>query len=275
VLITFDMINTPSVINPHATQPTSLVALFKSLARNCQLIVQMTKREVVGRHKGSALGLAWSFFNPIFMLVVYTFVFSNIFKSRWGGVGGDDSKTQFALVLFVGMIVHSLFSEVLNRAPGLILGTVNYVKNMVFNNSARALLRETEGNTPIVSHDWWAYMVVTGCGGKVFYDCKPTLRYRLHAANLVGANFSWPARLRRLRMLWQGRFRNWNDSNIAALRKLESKLTPENRIILERFAKARQMSLVFRLINLKRSGIHRQTILGNVGLTVAAIFRRL
>jgi len=94
--------------------------------------VQMTKREVVGRYKGSAMGLAWSFFNPVFMLVVYTFVFSEIFKSRWGGIGGDDSKTQFAVVLFVGMIMLGLFSEVLNRAPGLILSNVNYVKKVVF-----------------------------------------------------------------------------------------------------------------------------------------------
>ena len=118
--------------NPHAAQPTSLVALAKSLWRNRQLIVQMTKREVVGRYKGSAMGMAWSFFNPVFMLVVYTFVFSEIFKSRWGGAGGDESKTQFAVVLFVGMIVLNLFSEVLNRAPGLILANVNYVRKVVF-----------------------------------------------------------------------------------------------------------------------------------------------
>jgi lipopolysaccharide transport system permease protein len=121
-----------TAINPHAAQPTSLLALGKSLWRNRLLIVQMTKREVVGRYKGSAMGLAWSFFNPVFMLVVYTFVFSEIFKSRWGGIGGDDSKTQFAVVLFVGMIVLSLFSEVINRAPGLILSNVNYVKKVVF-----------------------------------------------------------------------------------------------------------------------------------------------
>ena len=119
-------------INPHAAQPTSLVALGKSLWRNRQLIVQMTKREVVGRYKGSAMGIAWSFFNPVFMLVVYTFVFSEIFKSRWGGASGNDSKTEFALVLFVGMIVLNLFSEVLNRAPSLILANVNYVKKVVF-----------------------------------------------------------------------------------------------------------------------------------------------
>ena len=119
-------------MNPHAAQPTSIMALARSLWRNRQLIVQMTKREVVGRYQGSAMGLAWSFLNPVFMLVVYTFVFSEIFKSRWGGIGGDDSKTQFAVVLFVGMIVLGLFSEVLNRAPGLILSNVNYVKKVVF-----------------------------------------------------------------------------------------------------------------------------------------------
>ena len=123
------MTHASTTINPHAAQPTSLVALAKSLWRNRQLIVQMTKREVVGRYKGSFMGLAWSFFNPVFMLVVYTFVFSVIFKSRWGG---DDSRTLFAVVLFVGMIVLGLFSEVLNRAPSLILSNVNYVKKVVF-----------------------------------------------------------------------------------------------------------------------------------------------
>jgi homopolymeric O-antigen transport system permease protein len=91
----------------------------------------MTKREVMGRYKGSIMGLAWSFFNPVFMLAVYTFVFSVIFKSRWG-VGEEESKGMFAVVLFVGMIVHGLFAEVLNRAPSLILSNVNYVKKVVF-----------------------------------------------------------------------------------------------------------------------------------------------
>ena len=109
------MIDTSTAINPHAAQPTSLVALARSLWRNRQLIVQMTKREVAGRYQGSALGLVWSFLNPVFLLVLYTFVFSVVFKARWGA-GGEESKTHFALVLFVGMIVHSLFAEVLNRS---------------------------------------------------------------------------------------------------------------------------------------------------------------
>ena len=118
-------------INPHTSPPTSPAALARSLWRNRELIAQMTRREVAGRYKGSVMGLAWSFFNPVFMLAVYTFVFSVVFKARWG-VGGDESKTQFAVVLFVGMIVHGLLAEVLNRAPGLILSNVNYVKKVVF-----------------------------------------------------------------------------------------------------------------------------------------------
>ena len=126
------MNNSTTSINPHAAQPTSPLAMIRSLWVNRQLIFQMTRREVVGRYKGSSMGLAWSFFNPVFMLIVYTFVFSEIFKSRWGGVGADDSKTQFAVVLFVGMIVLSLFSEVVNRAPSLIVSNANFVKKVVF-----------------------------------------------------------------------------------------------------------------------------------------------
>ncbi|PRC93551.1 ABC transporter permease [Solimicrobium silvestre] len=119
-------------INPHANQPVSFTSLLKSLWHNRQLIFQMSKREVIGRYRGSALGLAWSFFNPVFMLIVYTFVFSEIFKSRWGGMSASGSKTEFAVVLFVGLIVQGLFAEMLNRAPSLILSNVNYVKKVVF-----------------------------------------------------------------------------------------------------------------------------------------------
>jgi lipopolysaccharide transport system permease protein len=91
----------------------------------------MSRREIIGRYRGSVMGLLWSFLNPVFMLTVYTFVFSIVFKARWG-VDSNDSKTQFAVVLFVGMIVHGLFAEVANRAPSLILANVNYVKKVVF-----------------------------------------------------------------------------------------------------------------------------------------------
>jgi lipopolysaccharide transport system permease protein len=101
-----------------------------SLWRKRGLAIALTKREVIGRYRGSFMGILWSFFNPVFMLAVYTFVFSVVFKARWGG--GSDSKTEFALILFAGMIVFNLFSECVNRAPGLILSNVSYVKKVVF-----------------------------------------------------------------------------------------------------------------------------------------------
>ncbi|WP_447754379.1 ABC transporter permease [Pseudomonas nicosulfuronedens] len=118
-------------MNPHAAAPLSFRSLIGSIWRNWQLILQMTQREVIGRYRGSVMGLLWSFLNPLFMLAVYTFVFSVVFKARWGG-SEDESRAQFAVILFAGIIVHSLFAEVLNRAPGLILGNVNYVKKVVF-----------------------------------------------------------------------------------------------------------------------------------------------
>ena len=118
-------------MNPHSRAPVSPWALVSNLWHYRRLILQMTRREVVGRYKGSVMGLLWSFLTPLFMLAVYTFVFSVVFKARWT-TSPDESKGDFAVLLFAGMIVHGLFAEVLNRAPGLILANVNYVKKVVF-----------------------------------------------------------------------------------------------------------------------------------------------
>lgn len=115
----------------NSNHPAGIGELFGSLWRNRELVVRMAKRDVIGRYSGSVLGLAWSFFNPLLMLAVYTFVFSVVFKARWGE-GVSDSRTQFAMLLFTGMIVHGLFAECLNRAPTLILSNANYVKKVIF-----------------------------------------------------------------------------------------------------------------------------------------------
>lgn len=104
--------------------------MFASVWRNRELIRALTRREIAARYRGSFLGIFWSFFNPIFMLAVYTFVFSVVFQARWNG--GTGSKTEFALILYVGMVVFGLFSECVNHAPDLILANVSYVKKVVF-----------------------------------------------------------------------------------------------------------------------------------------------
>ena len=117
-------------MNPHAARSISPFALLSTLKSHRNLIYNLIKREVIGRYRGSVMGLFWSFFNPVLMLVVYTFVFSVVFKARWAG--GTDSRSEFALVLFAGLMVYNLFSECINRSPGLVLGNMNYVKKVVF-----------------------------------------------------------------------------------------------------------------------------------------------
>ncbi|WP_297497349.1 ABC transporter permease [Ferrovum sp.] len=107
--------------------PQEMVA---SLWRHRVLVGLMIQREVVGRYRGAYLGILWSFFHPLLMLLIYTFVFSVVFKARWHA--GSDSKTEFALVLFAGLMVFNLFAECINRAPGLVIANVNYVKKVVF-----------------------------------------------------------------------------------------------------------------------------------------------
>ena len=114
----------------NATNTTNIFHLLKGMWKSRNLIAQMTKREVIGRYRGSVLGLLWSFFNPILMLTIYTFVFSVVFKARWGT--GGESRFEFALILFAGLIVFNIFSECVNRAPSLIISNINYVKKVIF-----------------------------------------------------------------------------------------------------------------------------------------------
>jgi lipopolysaccharide transport system permease protein len=107
------------------------VRIVAHLWKYREMIRQLTWREVVGRYKGSFVGLGWSFLQPLMMLGVYTYVFSVIFKARWGVESGE-SNAAFALALFMGLITFGVFSEVANSAPSLVLGNSNYVKKVVF-----------------------------------------------------------------------------------------------------------------------------------------------
>lgn len=105
--------------------------MILSIWRNREITWLLAKRDVQARYKGAYIGLLWTLVNPLLMLLIYTFVFTFIFKSRWAGTV-DGGRSQFALIMFVGVIVHGLFSEVINRAPGLVLENPNYVTKVVF-----------------------------------------------------------------------------------------------------------------------------------------------
>lgn len=110
-------------------QPNSAIA---KLWRNRGLIIELVRSEVLGRYRGSLFGIVWSLLTPLFMLAVYTFMFGSVIKARWPGMQDQASMSEFAIILFSGLIVYQLFSEVLTRAPTLILSNTNYVKKVVF-----------------------------------------------------------------------------------------------------------------------------------------------
>lgn len=145
---------------------------------------------------------------------------------------------------------------------------------MVFNAAARALIVEAGSDVDVQTHDWWVYILVTGCGGSVFYDSRPTVGYRQHASNLVGSNASLGGRIQRAARLLAGRFRTMNSRNIAALGRVRHRVTPENLAVLEQFERARNLGFPERVQGVLRSGVYCHTRLGNLGLAAAAVLKK-
>lgn len=145
---------------------------------------------------------------------------------------------------------------------------------MVMNLAAWHLMQSALGQT-IQSHDWWTYQVIAGAGGAIFYDPYPSVRYRQHANNFIGASNTFFARLIRLKTLLQGRVQRANDINVAALLNIKHLLTPENQCILEKFSYARQARFFARVRAFRQSKVYCQTTRGMLGLWIAVILGKL
>lgn len=109
------------------------LSLHKGLWRNRRLSIQLCRRELATRYRGSILGWAWNLATPLLTLGVYTFVFSEIFQSRWGGQhAGANEKLFFAINLFAGLITFNIFSEIATGSPNLILRNANLATKVIF-----------------------------------------------------------------------------------------------------------------------------------------------
>ena len=147
---------------------------------------------------------------------------------------------------------------------------------ILLNPAATRLVEEAAQKIErVVVHDWWVYQLITGAGGRVVHDDTPTLLYRQHDVNQIGSNDTRLARLRRIRQLLEGHFRDWNEINIAALSRLEEYLTPENQEILAEFVAMRRGPMPARLARLWRLGLYRQSTISTFALWVALIFNRI
>lgn len=183
-------------------------------------------------------------------------------RTRYVDAGGDD----------IGL------SPLFERPPGFANALTQSLaggNTMVFNHAARELLRRTDPDAPIVTHDWLAYLVVTGCGGTVVYDPWPSVRYRQHGGNAIGAGEGWMARMTRMAWVWKGRHRGWYDGNIQALAPLRNALNPVNREALDAFVAARRLPLLPRLRAYRDCGLYRQTRWQTLSLYFAMALNRL
>lgn len=145
---------------------------------------------------------------------------------------------------------------------------------MLFNRATKSMI-ERAGQLTVVSHDWWLYQLVTGSGGIVHYDPVPQVDYRQHAGNTIGCNRGVKAQFKRVKMVFKGGFSGWNDVNLAALHEVRHLLTDEARALMEDYQVMRRGNLYQRLRAFARSGIRRQTLLGNVALLTAIVLRKV
>jgi glycosyltransferase involved in cell wall biosynthesis len=146
---------------------------------------------------------------------------------------------------------------------------------MVLNKAARNVIAKSRLQGQIISHDWWAYLVVTGCGGKVIYDPVPYVRYRQHDNNLVGSNRGLLAFLVRLKRILQGSYKSWIDTNINGLYYISNELTSDNLAILNDFSRARKKPYPIKILSILFSKVHRQTTIENIFFHIASFFNRV
>lgn len=145
---------------------------------------------------------------------------------------------------------------------------------MTMNRAAFDLIKRSFAHGAPVTHDWWAYLIVTGAGGRVYYDPQPLTLYRQHGRNLIGENQSPTARARRIKMIASGVWKRWQDTQLDLIDKNVSELTPDAQATLERFRSIRHASPLTRLTSLKRSDVWRQTNAGTAALYLAVLLNK-
>lgn len=170
------------------------------------------------------------------------------------------------------------YSPLFERAPSFANSLVQSIaggNTMIMNRSARELIVSAGLDITVPSHDWWSYILVSGAGGAVRYDPVPRIDYRQHGSNQVGSNSGVMARLRRIKMLKEGRFKKWSEQHIFALQPVQKLLTSDNQRIFQLFQKARTEVFPENIYVFIKSGVYRQTISGNVGLVGAVLLRQI
>lgn len=185
------------------------------------------------------------------------------------------SRTE---VIFENSEIKSFLSPLMQQSPSFNNALVQSIaggNTMVFNRAARDSLLKFGIDAQVASHDWWIYQVITGVGGKVIYDGRPSLKYRQHGGNLVGANRGVSALFDRAVMFINGRFKIYNDKNIQALLANRRYLTQECQKSLDSFSVMKYGNVWQRLDAFFRSKIRRQGRVFNIALCFGILFKKV
>lgn len=118
------------ITTQNAPEKFGVFSVFSVFWANRTLIFRLLRRDIEGRYRGSLLGGVWLVLTPLFMLSVYSFIFSVVFQARWSTI--HDHQATYTLLLYAGLILYSVFSEPINRAPTVLLENVSYIKKVVF-----------------------------------------------------------------------------------------------------------------------------------------------
>lgn len=89
------------------------------------LLYQLTLREIKGRYKQSIVGYFWVLLNPLLQLIVYSFVFSIIFRFPLGNI-------PYPLFLFAGLLPWIYFQTSLTAATLVLIDNSNLIKKVNF-----------------------------------------------------------------------------------------------------------------------------------------------
>lgn len=147
---------------------------------------------------------------------------------------------------------------------------------MVLNEAAVRLMVEADKLVnKIVIHDWWIYQVITGCGGTVIFDDQPTVFYRQHGENQIGANSGMIASLRRFKGMLAGEQQAWNAATLSALTNIRHLLTRDAVEKLETLASVRSAPLVGRLSLIRKAGVRRQSRLAQLSFLLAVVLGKI
>jgi lipopolysaccharide transport system permease protein len=106
------------------------VATFRNLRalfRYRGLIQTLVVRDLKARYRGSVLGFFWSFFNPLMLLMIYTFVFTKVLV----GIRPADME-PYALFMFCGILPWTWFSSSILEASNTLIAGGNLIKKVMF-----------------------------------------------------------------------------------------------------------------------------------------------